>query len=154
MRRRRLVVVACLAVIALAAASRLSLDRLSAEERAFVGVWQFAPYGVPARGDAIFLVGDRGFWPHTIVLAADRTYRVRGEGQEPDPAPRRWSVRGGRLVVDHEPSPLRRLLRPLATRVGLAVGPAYDSAVELAGNALGIIDGCPPAIPYTRAPAD
>jgi hypothetical protein len=75
-------------------------------------------------------------------------------------------VRDGWLVIDHEPSAIRRLLRPISPRLGIRVGElmrerimdvsddafvteSFDFRTDDDGNRIG-----EPHIRYTRATAD
>jgi hypothetical protein len=107
MTRRRLIVAACVAVVALGAAWWLFSDRLTADERHFVGTWH------PTSGSGQWLFG------------ADRAgrYERSFRGSAPtDPAfpaaswsynyPGTWIAQGGVITVDGESNSFRRAIRP------------------------------------------
>jgi hypothetical protein len=107
MTRRRLILAACVAVVALGAAWWLYSDGLSAEERRLVGTWN--------DGLVVFQ-----------FTAGHRCEMVDGDNRFPG----RWSIRGDCLVIDFEQSAVRRALRPLASLVKLQVGPVIRSRLE------------------------
>jgi hypothetical protein len=119
MTRRRLVLVAALAVVALGAAWCLSVDRLTAEERRLVGMWRQPDCPVSPEVVVLFFDSDRQFY-----VAELRLPRRSGS------LPAVWSVGDGGVVIDPEPSRLRRALRPILTRLGVAVKPADRAALE------------------------
>ncbi len=146
MRRRRVVVVVAVLALAAAGAWWLSIDRLSAEEQQLVGTW---------------LYGVGGGRNHRMVLAADRACRIsRVDGDEgPGEPPLRWAARDGWLELDDDPSPLRRLLRPVAPRLGITVGqPVRMPLVAVSGGRFVLVVEALPAedagVVFTRAPAD
>ncbi|HEY1376815.1 MAG TPA: hypothetical protein VGF55_08470 [Gemmataceae bacterium] len=141
MTRRRLVLVVAAAAVVAGAGWWLSLDRLSAEERPLVGTWAYEDWDKPG------VMRTAVFGPDRVCVCPT------------DAAPRgdrcSWSVRGGAVVFDYEPSRLRRLLRPVAPLLGLAVKPALPPyRVEVAGDRMIITDpGGTPTV-FTRAPTD
>jgi hypothetical protein len=107
MTRRRLILAACVAVIVLGAAWWLFGNWLTAEERKLVGTWH---------GEL-----DRGFGPDRVQYAADHLFLTISPPTPDHAPPYRWYVRSGSLVIDCEPSLIRRLLRPLAPSLGMTV---------------------------------
>jgi hypothetical protein len=109
MRRRRLIVVAAVAALVVGAAWWVSLDRLSDEEQKLVGTWRY----YSSEGDD----------QRRVELAPDRR-ALFWDPFSDTPRVSHWSARGGIFVLDHETSPLRRAVRPVAVRLGVRVGAA------------------------------
>jgi hypothetical protein len=104
MTRRRLVLAACVAVVAIGAAWWLFADGLSAEERRFVGTWRL-------RQNEPFL---------TLTFTTD--HRCSRSARYPswtNVTPGHWWIRGERVFMDLEPNAVRRVLRPLLDRLGI-----------------------------------
>jgi hypothetical protein len=136
------VVVGAVALVA-AGAWWLSPDGLTAEEQALVGTWRLAagPAGpdlrVEFRPDRSCLFSDRAGVGGTVVKSAH------------------WSARGDRLVVDHELSPVRRALRPVAGPLRVAAGPVFRPVLELVtADEFVVVDPSGKRVTWTRAPAD
>ena len=108
---RRLIGAVAALVVVSAAAVWLWTDRLTADEVRFVGMWRLGP---PVNG----LV---------VTLKLDRRHRCTHEFMHTESG--RWWVRDGRIFMDFEPSPVRRSLRPLFERVGIAVRPVGSLSV-------------------------
>ena len=109
---RRQLMPAALSAIALWAAWWLLSDGLSAEERRLVGTWR---YRKTANGP---LSGG-------LVLLPDGQFRT------PIGGPGWWYVWDGDLVLDHEPSQLKRAVRPVLSYLGLpVVGPARSGRLR------------------------
>jgi hypothetical protein len=119
MARRRLVVVIAVAALAVGAAWWVFSDRLSAEERWLVGMWRQPDCPVSPEIVVSFFDSDRQFY-----VAALREPRRSGS------PPACWSIRDGTVVIDPEPSRLRRALRPILPRLGVAVPAADHAALE------------------------
>ncbi len=143
MRRRRLIVVAVVAVLAIGAMCWLSLDRLTPEERQLVGTWRRS-------------IGS-GATTITLDLRADRRWQERGEygGQLTGAAGGgHWSARGGKLALNLDGRHFRRALFPLLRMAGLRVA-CYDrEVIEIDGNRLVMTDVIYGHTAWTRAPAD
>src|SRR5215207_4300501 len=117
MKRRRLIVVATVAGLALGAAWWLLDDRLSAEERRLVGAWR-TRNPPPGTTDLIVFHPDR------------RCFSGPPNLRDPSALPCHWYLRNGLLVIDHEPSGLRRAVRPVFIRFGLDFNGWNDCLVE------------------------
>ena len=109
MKRRRLTLIAVTVILLVGGLSAALLwpDRVTAEERPFVGVWTFRQGGLLC----------------TITLTADHQCIIRDPNNDTLGAGR-WWVRDGQFFEDYEPSSVRRVLRPLARTLGLTVRPA------------------------------
>jgi hypothetical protein len=138
MTRRRLILAACVAVVALAAVWWLSSDRLTAEEWQIVGAWR---YNDAATGNAVF----------RIIFTADRRSY---DPDFPNRAPCLWYIEGGSIVFDHEPSSTRRMLRPVAGLLRLNVGPWYRYPFEVTGDTLTVRSEPNPPSVWTRDRGD
>jgi hypothetical protein len=141
MARRRLIAgVGALALVTAGVAWWALADRLSAEERPFVGTWR----AYDAAGAVLA----------TMRFTPDRRYVRTGQGSPADPPLCRWAVRGGTLTFDWEPSPARRAMRPVAAVFGMAARPRGEARAEIAGQTLTLYPkgGAPQT--WTRAPAD
>jgi hypothetical protein len=138
MTRRRLILAACVAVVALGAAWWLYGDGLTAEERRLVGTWRN-------------LDSRTGEWVGTMTFLPDHTHVYVPRSGQPRPGSRShlWHIRDGAIVFDYEPSAIRRLLRPLAPRLGLSVGPAIGAPLTMENGGLTIDRRL-----FIRAPAD
>ncbi len=141
MKRRRLVLaVVVLALVVAVAAWWSSADGLTAEERRLVGTWVAGHH--PAFGAEVY------------DLRPDRRWRHRYAGADGGRDGPRWSVRGGRLVLDFEPSPVRRALRP-AELVGFRFLPAPAfRLVSVSADELQVERAGGGSTAWTRAPAD
>jgi hypothetical protein len=110
MTRRRLILAACVAVVALGAAWSLFGDGLTAEERRLVGTWRHS--------DSLAFVfrADRRCWivQHKLNRSSES----------------RWSVRDGIISFDNELSPFRRAYRSIAQGVGI-VSPSETMRGEM-----------------------
>jgi hypothetical protein len=109
MTRRWLGLAIAIALVAFAAAWWLLADGLSAEERRLVGTW---------RSDS-----DSGRGADFWRFAPDRrSYRwhqaPNGNSRGTVPLAGPWSVAGGEIIMDGEPSGVRRPVRPLLNRLG------------------------------------
>ncbi len=143
MGRRQLVVAVGTVALVAAGGWWLSLDRLSAEERRLVGTWQQSD---PRTGE----------WWVRMVLAPDRRVWLCSP-DEPDVlhlAQPGWAVRGGSFSGNDEPNPVRRVLRPLARRLGLAAYPDRAWPVTVTDNELIFVLADGTREVWTRAPAD
>jgi hypothetical protein len=141
MTRRRLILAVCVAAVIFGVAWWLSLDRLSAEEQPLVGTWAYEDWLAPGVTRVAEFRSDRG-----CLCPTDAS---------PRGSPCRWSVRGGAIVFDYEPSGLRRALRPVAPLLGLAARPELPTyRVEITGDRMIITDpGGTPTV-FTRALAE
>ncbi|HEY1377825.1 MAG TPA: hypothetical protein VGF55_13585 [Gemmataceae bacterium] len=123
MTRRRLILVACVAQVALTvwAAWWLSVDRLSAEEQALVGTWE-------VQTDTVFFSYWWEFRPdrHTSRHVRPCVTMAYRDPAIPDPTALegRWHLRDGALVVDVEPGP------QVSRLSGIQVGPTTTVAVK------------------------
>ena len=144
MRRRRLVVFAGVAVLAAGLAWWLLSDGLNDEERRLVGTWRIV------RGPYVQFwqfTSDRRsyFWHPTIRGVSGRTVLFAGP----------WSAREQRMVLDNEPSQVRRALRPLLDRLGVAVESRVSFTLEaVADDEITIRTANGERLVWTRAPAD
>jgi hypothetical protein len=117
MNRRRLILAACVAVVAIGAAWSLFSDQLTPEEQQIVGIWR---YHQPVSGR----------WTNTLTLSPDRrywdmpVYQPKSKDRPPDGT---WAIRNGDLIVDLERSAIRRTLRPLCNLVRVRVAPTVSS---------------------------
>src|SRR5438067_2425550 len=103
LRRRRLIVIlGALALVAVWAAWWLFLPRLSAEEQKLVGLWRYAVGGDDRQWHVEFAPDRRARWG----ILGDDAWEVG-----------HWSVRDGAIVIDHEVNPIRRAIRPAALRI-------------------------------------
>jgi hypothetical protein len=109
MARRRLIVVTSAALAAFAA-YWLHADRLTPEEERLVGTWHRSHMGAMV-GSTLAIEFNRD---HHATM----TYRNQ-PGEFTENA--RWQVRNGQVLVDTEPSAVRRGLRPLLDRLGIWV---------------------------------
>jgi len=124
MTRRRLILAACVAVVALGAAWWHWIDRVSAEERRLAGTWQ------------VTSIDQRGWSGWT--LGSDNVARLTGG---PPGAfcgniftiKYHWRWTGGRLLFEGEEDSLRRLIRPLLQCLRMQVAPLEVYTVELLG---------------------
>ncbi len=147
MRRRRLVgAVGVLTLIVAGAAWWLSADRLTAEEQRLIGTWVVSgPSGVTME-----------------VYTADRVcrWRIVNGRETPDLLPYRWAVKDVCVEYDEELSALRRLLRPLAPRLGIKVGERHRiplvsvSDDTLTMHRIELPHPTDKLVVFTRAPAD
>jgi hypothetical protein len=111
MTRRRLILAACVAVVALGAAWWLTLDQLAPDERQLVGTWR---HHQPTSGR----------WTNTLILSRNRQYwdvplYQRAHGT-PDGT---WAIRNGEFIVDLECDTVRRTLRPLCNLLHVRIAP-------------------------------
>jgi hypothetical protein len=145
MTRRRLILAACVAVVALGAAWWGFDDRLTVEEQHLVGAWQTPTFD---NGGKV-----RTFRP-------DRSFRLRlfwpGGGKVVDGT--RWYVRDGSRVTDFETNPFRRFVRaagPATSVLGIKADPALPLRI-LSVSATQIEVGHPNGVNeiWTRVPAD
>jgi hypothetical protein len=138
MTRRRLILAASFAVVALGAAWGLLSDGLTAEERRLVGTWKYDDW--QAKGLtrlAEFHSDGRCFCPTDAAPNGMSCW---------------WSVRGGSILFDCEPSRFRRLWRPVASALGLSVRPVFPPyRVELAGDCMVIYSPDGTLTAYARA---
>ncbi|HEY1381365.1 MAG TPA: hypothetical protein VGF55_31480 [Gemmataceae bacterium] len=145
MRRRRLFVVAASTLLALGLVWWVFSDPLSADERALVGAWRLK---TPTAGrDSL------------LVFRADRTctwttWAGPGRARATAVEVARWSVRGGRLVLDYEPNMARRLLRPIGDRIGVDVQPVGSCQLRFVMPDEFVFRDHGSRELYTRAPAD
>jgi hypothetical protein len=118
---RRLILAACVAVVALGAVWWASADVLTPDEQLLSGRWRFGPTDYGGDGNWEFLpdrqtVLASGYpSPSGLYLG----YRVSG----------RWSMRDGVIRIDTEPSPARRVLRPVAAKLQIRAGRVNSYAV-------------------------
>jgi hypothetical protein len=142
MTRRRLIL--AIAAVLCGVAWWLSLDRLSAEERLLVGTWSFEGKSNTGRSEMRFWPDRRsahGGWLSGVVNMAE----LSGP----------WFVRGGDLVLDTEPSAIRRAVRPLLHSVGFLTIDAtryHLESITADEMVLAMSDGVRET--WTRAPAD
>jgi hypothetical protein len=132
MTRRRLVLAAALAAIALGAAWWLLSDGLDAEERRLVGTWRTDADGGGGADYWRFAPDRRSSWWHQAPNGNSR-------GTVPLAGP--WSVAGREIVMDGEPSGLRRTLRPFLNRLGVATGTVMTLTLEGVADDYPIVRG-------------
>jgi len=142
MTRRRLIL-AIVAAVLCGVAWWLSLDRLSAEERLLVGTWTFDGESGTGRTEMQFLP-DRQCW-FGFGRATMTMYMFSG----------RWFVRGGELVFDGEPSPVKRVLRPVLSGLGYpSTHPDSYGVESIAAREMVIVMSDGTRETWTRAPAE
>jgi hypothetical protein len=111
MTRRRLILAACVAVVALGAAWWLTSERLTEDERSLVGTWRFSA-----------TVGNR-VW----TFRPDGRARLDADGPGSLFTGRildcHWTATARELTLDSETSWVRRTLRPLLQRFGEHIDP-------------------------------
>ncbi len=143
MRRRRLVVVVGAAALLTAAAAwwLLSATALSPQERRLVGAWRLrSPTTVRP-----------GVW----VLTADRRWRSVAD---PPPAGTgaehlgHWRCDDGTLVLDSDPSAVRRVARRFASYAGLATPHTAEFAVESVSDDELVLTAAGETYRFTRDP--
>jgi hypothetical protein len=124
MTRRRFLLAALIAAVALGATWWHFASGLSAEERRLVGEWELrdippAPYG-----------------REVLILRSDRQFYLAGVGRpdEPIAPPGRWHLRDGTLILDDETSAVRRALRPVLAPLGLCRRLADPAPVDWIGD--------------------
>src|SRR5689334_4422835 len=124
MGRRLILVAALLALVAVGISGIVwwwPSDPLSAEERRLVGAW--------------WSVSDVPEPPHILTFRADRRYESRlptlPSGEPVSVVTGRWAIRDDHLILDSEPSAIRRALRPLAARVGLTIDAPGSYGMEV-----------------------
>jgi hypothetical protein len=137
---RRPLVLAVLAGLALGAAWWYFATGLSAKERMLVGTWHYSGNGN--------LIG-----PYTMSLSVQRECQVRFGFQAVDVPPCQLSARSGTIAFDYERSAFRRLLRPVADRIGVAVGPVAEFPMHATGDAIFIRSPVGVTV-YARVPAE
>jgi hypothetical protein len=120
MARRRLILAACVAVVALGAAWWMFTDRLTAEEWQLVGAWRYDDAAAGKTKSRFALTPDRRVFNPDF----------------PDRAPWLWCIEGSSLVFEHEPNAARRIFRPLAGLLGLRVLPCGRFPFEVTGDML------------------
>jgi hypothetical protein len=111
MTRRRLILAACVAVVALGAAWWLCGDGLSVGERRLLGTWQFSE-NTPARIDVSrsFRV-DRTF-EQLIVSTGSNTWYFSDSGV--------WRIRGNSLIIDREGNLIHHAIQSLRRMLGFS----------------------------------
>jgi hypothetical protein len=116
-RRRLIVVLVALALLAGWVSWHMSADRLSTEEQRLVGTWRISDYR-PDRPVVVFCVAANRRYEMWLDRYGERTDRRCGI----------WYMAGGELVIDLEMSPVRRALRPVGrfVRVRSAVVNRYN----------------------------
>jgi hypothetical protein len=110
MTRRRLILAACVAVVALGAGWWLCVGGLSTEEQYLVGTW----YSTSGTGTWVFEADQSGRYQHrhpipTLSFPAAYLY---------DDFRETWFLRGGAILLDCEQSEFRRAFRPLLRFLG------------------------------------
>jgi hypothetical protein len=122
MTRRRLILAACVAVVALGAAWWLFVERLTAEERLLVGVWR--PETEQPNAEVVWeFRGDRSF-------QCTHTSKRKGMPSSEAIYAGRWYVKGDDLFTDFEDSFFRRYFRPVARMIGMRGRDLESSRVE------------------------
>jgi hypothetical protein len=111
MTRRRFILAACVAVVALGAAWWMFVGGLTAEEQRLVGLWQQRHNETGRITGALDLKAD-----HSFLLAT-----TDNKGQLLFTNVGAWSVKAGKLSLDTDPDPIRRLLRRIFDRFGMEV---------------------------------
>jgi hypothetical protein len=138
MTRRRLILAACVAIAALGAA--WWLDGFSPHERLLVGTWHSDP--------------DLGGVSYRVRFSPDRRFLGIVPPTPEDAPPCRWHVRGGSLVIDYEPSPIRRLLRRFAPLLGISVRPVDTLPLEVDEDRMIVVYPYGARIGWTRDRGD
>jgi hypothetical protein len=115
MARRRIILAACVAVVALGTAWWWYADRLTPEEERLVGTWQLQHVEQVSVPPTVSFGRDRR-WAWTLRTTTGMRSTITG----------RWSVRDGRVYLDQEPNPIRRMFRPLLGRLKITVAPVGD----------------------------
>jgi hypothetical protein len=119
---RRLILAACVAVVALGAASWWYSDRLTDEERQLVGTWRTkTPYG-SITGTMCFGADHRMQITRQLKIASASPVIATETG--------RWSFRERSLSVDYEHNAIRRALRPFCIYLGINVGYVSSTTME------------------------
>jgi hypothetical protein len=141
MTRRRLILAACVAVVALGAAWWYYGDGLTAQERRLVGRWQTS--------------GPEGQGTIEVEFLADREFAIFVDGRRTSASRRmRWKVADGRMVVDCEMSQWRRLARPLLSVLGVSVQHVEVVRVEVDGGNLTLTNKFAKRTVWTRDRGD
>jgi hypothetical protein len=122
MTRRRVILAACVAVVAMGAAWWLFFTGMTAEEYQLVGKWQvaFPPYKRVA-GELEFRDNRKCHWESWTRPG------IPGSKVESSAT---WRLSGNELAFDNEPSFLLRLLRPTAKLTKLKVSPVSRTRLD------------------------
>jgi hypothetical protein len=144
MTRHRLML-AIVAAVLCGVACWLSLDRLSAEERLLVGTWTFDANTGSRLAQMRFSAHRR--YAFGTCLAGDPVRMVDG--------PAKWSVRDGAIVLDGEPSAVRRVVRLVLRGLGLPCNGTVKCRLKsITPDELVLVNVGGTRETWTRAPAD